>query len=70
MRISYGRGGLRSVARGRQPRGAFREPARVLPLHNTRQNNRELNDKELRDLLLDGIGCLEVRPKGTVLLLR
>ena len=30
--------------------------ARILPLHHTRQNNRELNDKELRDLLLDGFG--------------
>ena len=30
--------------------------ARILPLRHTRQNNRELNDKELSDLLLDGFG--------------
>ena len=30
--------------------------ARILPLRHTRQNNRKLNDKELRDLMLDGFG--------------
>ena len=30
--------------------------ARILPLRHTRQNNRKLNDKELRDLMLAGFG--------------
>ena len=30
--------------------------ARILPLHHTRQNNRKLNDAELRNLMLDGFG--------------